>query len=115
MHVLTVGQLDRALAIRDLTDPRYGRHAIQLVIDRVEHALGNSWQVPVRRHRGSRVVKIADNYDRLRYPLDDITRASRYTRYVGGGRMLRSHTTAHVPDLLRTIAERGPDQLLLSV
>jgi phenylalanyl-tRNA synthetase alpha chain len=93
-------QLTRALAIRDLTDPAAGDHATQLIVDALEQRLSQRWDVLVRRHAGSRIVDVADNYDRLRYQADDVTRSRRYTRYVGDGRMLRSHTTAHLPGLL---------------
>jgi phenylalanyl-tRNA synthetase alpha chain len=115
MRPLTTDELDRALRIRDLTDPAEGPHAMQLVLDRVEAAVADHWSVPVRRYRGGRVVPVADNYDRLRYRPDDVTRDSRYTRYVDDRRMLRSHTTAHIPDLLGKLAEAGPDEVLLSV
>jgi phenylalanyl-tRNA synthetase alpha chain len=107
--------LRRALALRDLTDPSAGRHAVQLVVAALETALGTVWSVPVRRYNGPRIVAVADNYDRLRYSPDAATRDRRYTRYVGGGRMLRAHTTAHIPGLLTTIAVDGPDDVVLSV
>jgi phenylalanyl-tRNA synthetase alpha chain len=124
MRPLTTDELKHALRIRDLTDPAAGPHAIQLVVDRLEAAVAGG--APIRRYRGDRVVEIADNYDRLRYRADDVTRDSRYTRYVDGSRMLRSHTTAHVPGLLRELmgarqasapklASDGPDQVLLSI
>jgi phenylalanyl-tRNA synthetase alpha chain len=113
MRPLTTDELRRALSIRDLTDPAAGPHAIQLVVDRVEAAVAGTARI--RRYRGDRVVTIADNYDRLRYRSDDVTRDSRYTRYIDGSRMLRSHTTAHVPGLLREMMGDGPDEILLSV
>ncbi len=98
-----------ALALRDLTDPAAGPHAIQLVIDRLEAALSGAWRVPVRRDPGPRVVPVRDNYDRLCYPPDAVTRDRRYTRYLGDGRMLRSHTTARIPTLLDQLAAGDPD------
>jgi phenylalanyl-tRNA synthetase alpha chain len=101
---------------RDLTDPALGRHAIQLVVDRLEAALASAWRVPVRRDPGPAVVGVTDNYDRLGYAPDAVTRDRRYSRYLGHGLMLRSHTTARIPALLdRLAADRGPDEILLSV
>lgn len=100
MRCLTTEQLDAALAVRDLTDPSAGPHAMHLMLDEIVAALAAAWCRPVPVHRGPRVVAVADNYDRLRYPPDAVTRDSRYSRYVTGRRMLRAHTTAHVPDLL---------------
>jgi phenylalanyl-tRNA synthetase alpha chain len=93
-----------ALALRDLTDPALGLHAVQCVVDRLEDALAGHWHLPVRRDPGPRTVLVADNYDALNYSPDAATRDRRYTRYVGGGRMLRSHTSARIPALLRRLA-----------
>jgi phenylalanyl-tRNA synthetase alpha chain len=104
MDRISADQLDRALARRDLTDPAAGPHALQCVVEAVERALSAAWGVPVRRDSGPRIVTVADNYDRLRYPPDAITRDRRYSHYVGDGRMLRSHTTARIPALLAGVA-----------
>jgi len=103
------------MTLRDLTDPTAGEHAVQHVVDAIEDALSSAWRVPVRRDPGPLVVSTADNYDRLRYDPDAVTRDSRYSRYVGPGRMLRSHTTARIPALLRDLAGGGPPDILLSV
>ena len=101
-------QLRTALAIRDLSDPRQGPHAIQILVDRAVEALSRAWSCEVRWCRGPEVVPVADNYDRLGYAADAITREARYTRYVSTGQMLRSHSSAMVPPALRQLAS---DQL----
>jgi phenylalanyl-tRNA synthetase alpha chain len=101
---LSPRQLARDLAIRDLSDPAAGAHAIQLLIDKAVRSLALAWGCDVRWCRGSRIVPVADNYDRLNYPPGAITREVRYTRYVAEGRMLRSHSTAMVPPALRSLA-----------
>ena len=54
MHpVITPQQLDRALALRDLSDPASGPHAIQLVADAIGDALQRAWRAPVPVHRAS--------------------------------------------------------------
>jgi len=106
----------RALAIRDLTDPSAGPHAIQLVVAAIEESLAAAWRVEVRRDPGPRIVAVTDNYDRLGYRPDAVTRDRRYTRYVESGRMLRSHTTARIPALLDGLAaEDGTGDVVLSV
>jgi phenylalanyl-tRNA synthetase alpha chain len=100
---LSSDQLARALDLRDLTDPAAGPHAMQEIVAAITTALEAAWGVPVRTVRGERIVTVHDNYDALRYTPDAAARDRRYTRYVGGGRMLRAHTTAHVPGLLRGI------------
>lgn len=108
-------RLREALALRDLTDPAAGEHAVQQVVRALERALGQTWGVLVRNDPGPRIVDVSDNYDRLRYSSDAATRDRRYTRYVGHGKMLRSHTSARIPALLRDLAVSGPDEVVLSV
>jgi phenylalanyl-tRNA synthetase alpha chain len=109
---LTPEQLSRDLAIRDLSDPADGPHAIQLIAAAAAGALEAGWNrggasCEVRWCRGPRIVPVSDNYDRLGYDPVDVTRAARYTRYVDEARMLRSHATAIVPPALRSLAAEG--------
>lgn len=101
------------LAIRDLTDPAQGDHAVQQVVDRVVHALAARWGCAVRWCRGDRIVTVEDNYDNLGYAAEAVTREARYTRYVDDGRMLRSHTTAMIPPALRALAADPVADVLL--
>ncbi len=110
---LSPQQLRCDLAIRDLSDPAEGAHAIQVLIDRAVESLSLAWQCAVRWSRGSRIVPVADNYDRLGYPAGAVTRETRYTRYVDAGRMLRSHSSAMVPPALRRLAADPADDVLL--
>lgn len=105
-------QLLRALSLRDLTDPAQGPHAVQLLLDDVLDALrrnGSGWTAPasVRVVRDSPLVSVEDNYDRLGFGADAVTRDARYSRYVGPTVMLRSHTSASMPAALRTYADAG--------
>ncbi|MET0135713.1 MAG: hypothetical protein ABW215_19200 [Kibdelosporangium sp.] len=110
---LTTEQLSRDLAVRDLTDPAQGPHAVQVVVDRLVGALADLWRCEVRWCRGDRVVTIEDNYDNLGYGSDDVTRDARYTRYVDDRRMLRSHSSAMIPAALRALAADPVDDVLL--
>ncbi|MCM6775926.1 hypothetical protein NDR87_17205 [Nocardia sp. CDC159] len=110
---LSEEQLARDLAIRDLTDPAAGTHALQLVVDRIVDALARRWGAETRWWRGERIVTIADNYDNLGYHGDDITRDARYTRYVDDLRMLRSHSSALIPAALRALAADPAEDVLL--
>jgi phenylalanyl-tRNA synthetase alpha chain len=112
-RTLTPGQLAHDLAVRDLTDPTEGQHAIQLLVDAAVTALAVTGNCQVRWHRGPRVVPVEDNYDRLRIPSDAVTRDVRYTRYVDERRLLRSHATAMVPAALRALAADPADDVLL--
>jgi phenylalanyl-tRNA synthetase alpha chain len=106
-------QLQRDLGIRDLSDPAEGPHAIQIIVDQAIDALAGAWNCEVRWCRGPRAVPVTDNYDRLGYPAEAITRDARYTRYVAAGKMLRSHSTAMVPPALRRLARQPGDDVLL--
>jgi phenylalanyl-tRNA synthetase alpha chain len=110
---LTPEQLSAELAIRDLTDPAEGAHAVQQVVDRVVHALAARWGCAVRWCRGDRIVTVEDNYDNLGYAAEAVTREARYTRYVSDGRVLRSHATAMVPPALRALAADPVADVLL--
>lgn len=112
---LSPEQLAHDLAVRDLTDPSQGTHAVQLVLERAVRALSDLWGpgVDVRWHRGDRVVPVADNYDLLGYDPADVTRDARYTRYVDEQRMLRSHSSALIPGALRALVQSPADDVLL--
>lgn len=101
---LDPAELRSALAIRDLSDPAHGPHAMQLVVAAIRRALQSAWPVSeIRVRRGDPVVPLADNYDHLGYAADAVTRDARYTRYVDAGRVLRSHTSALIPPALREL------------
>jgi len=105
--VITQQQLDRALALRDLSDPASGPHAMQLVADAIGDALERTWGAPVLVHRASPLVTIHTNYEVLGYPADAPAREARYTRYVDDRRLLRTHMTAMVPGALRRLVRPG--------
>jgi phenylalanyl-tRNA synthetase alpha chain len=101
---IDLDHLRAALALRDLTDPAQGPHAMQAVCDALALALAAAWRVDVRVVRGSPVVTARDNYDRLYYPADGVARDARYTRWIGPGVMLRSQTSATIPAALDALA-----------
>jgi phenylalanyl-tRNA synthetase alpha chain len=100
---LSSEQLSSSLALRDLTDPRQGSHAIQLILDATVDALRVEWSVPVRWVRTSPLVSVKDNYDKLGFSPEAVTRDARYSRYVSPTVMLRSHTSAAMPWILAAI------------
>jgi phenylalanyl-tRNA synthetase alpha chain len=94
----------RAVAIRDLTDPGQGPHALQLLVQAAIDALCRAWSIPCLTHRANPVVPIEDNYDRLGYPPEGVARDARYTRYVSDRLLLRTQTSAMIPEALRRLA-----------
>ena len=111
---LTPDQLARDLALRDLSDPDGGPHAMQTLVDIATAALTHAWGADLRHAHGPRVVPIADNYDNLNFTADAASRDTRYTRYVDDGHMLRSHSSAMIPPALRSLAAgAAADDVLL--
>jgi phenylalanyl-tRNA synthetase alpha chain len=76
---------------------------MQQLLDDVVSALERLWDIPSETHRLNPLVATADNYDRLGYSPHDVTRDSRYSRHVSPTVMLRSHTSAGIPDLLDSL------------
>src|SRR5919197_112285 len=104
---ITDAQLASALSLRDLSDPAAGPHAMQLLLSAITSRLEVVWGVPVREYRASPIVSVAENYELLGYAADAPAREARYTRYLDDARLLRTHTSAMVPQALRTlVAER---------
>ena len=99
--------LERALSLRDLSDPAQGPHAMQLLLTRVITALERAWQCTATWHRESPLVTVHDNYDALGYPPDGAARDERYSRYVTQDTLLRTQTSAMVPKLLPALSRRG--------
>lgn len=112
--ILTPEALERALHLRDLTDPLQGPHAIQQITGAIHDALARRWRCRRLVHRSSPVVPVEDNYDRLGYPADGASRDARYTRYVTRRMLLRTQTSAMIPALLRCLALDPPDDVLLA-
>ncbi|MBO0596476.1 hypothetical protein I2485_04070 [Nesterenkonia sp. E16_7] len=111
---LSPEQLTSALQIRDLTDPTAGLHAMQELLDGIVEALRDTWKIPAQRLRVSPLVPVEDNYDRLGFDAGAITRETRYSRYVSSTVMLRSHTSASIPPLLRSLDTTASlDELLV--
>jgi phenylalanyl-tRNA synthetase alpha chain len=106
--MLSPERLERYLALPDLTDAAtVGSHAINIALEKITRALEAHFKIGadiVRRHP---LVPVEDNFDRLYYEPDAIARSSRYSHYVGNGRIFRTHTTAGIPDeLSRTRGDR---------
>src|SRR5688572_6663894 len=109
MSILTPAALARDLTVPDLThlDDVARPHAVALVAAAVIDALTAAWRCPRIVVRDHPVVSTDDNYDRLGFPPDAVTREARYSRYVSGTCLLRTHTSAMVPPALRRLAADG--------
>lgn len=111
---MTLAAYRRTIALRDLTDPGRGPHALQLLVQAAVEALARDWRVPVQLERQNPVIPIEDNYDRLGYPPDGAARDARYTRYVSDRLLLRTQTSALIPGALERLAldDAEPDWLV---
>ncbi|MFO0570759.1 MAG: hypothetical protein U0263_34300 [Polyangiaceae bacterium] len=107
IHASSVADVRRALALRDLTDPSEGPHALQTLVTLAVEALETGLGTRARIVRQSPIVSVADNYDRLGYAPEAVSRDARYSRYVCEAALLRTHTSAMIPSALRELA-RGP-------
>jgi phenylalanyl-tRNA synthetase alpha chain len=107
---LSPERLDHYLALRDLTDPDQGRHAVNILLGHLATAVARWSALSADIMRTSPVVPITDNYDRLFYEPDAIARSARYSHYIDRMHMLRTHTTAAVPPLL---AQTENDRLIV--
>ena len=112
-QLLDTAALNRLLSIADLTDPANGPHAIQELLGRIVDRLAEVWGCEVRWIRRSPIVSIEDNYDRLGIPPESVSRDIRYTRYLSHDVVLRTHSTAHIPQGLRELASDPVDDVLL--
>lgn len=97
---LTADQIHHALSLRDLSDPRSGPHAMQILLESILEALTDGSTCSLNLVRTPPLVSVRDNYDRLGYDRQDVTRESRYSRYASPTTMLRSHTSADIPAVL---------------
>lgn len=109
-------ELQRALALRDLSDPTAGPHAMQLILSELTLGVSQKLRTALRIERPNPLVTVESNYDALLIPPGVATRETRYTRYVDEAHMLRSHTSAALPPLLQEYkAEQSPVDILLAV
>ena len=92
-EVMSPERLKASLAVPDLTDPKNGIHAINIVAGNVRRALEKSYAgAVVKEVRSNPEVSSKENFDDLLFPLDNAGRSSRYTRYVTEDTVLRNHT-----------------------
>lgn len=106
MHIKPISKraLKNYLAIADLTQSATP-HAVKLVCDQIiDYVKKTHPKSDVRVYRKDPVVTVKDNYDNLLISSDNISRSSTYTHYVDRDHILRTHTSAHIPAILRELA-----------
>lgn len=98
-------RIGEMLETTDFTlDPNEG-HCVNLaklrLVDRILETIPTTSNMEFRQDP---VVSVADNFDRLQFPDDNLGRSSVYTRYVDEDTVLRTHTSAIVPPLFDRVA-----------
>jgi phenylalanyl-tRNA synthetase alpha chain len=63
------------------------------------------WPKPEIR-RANPISSVTNDFDRLYFPPNSLNRLPRYTRYIDEQTILRTHTTAMIPDILVEIREK---------
>ena len=95
---LDAAGIEGAVAVRDLTDPAGGPHAMQAMVRAIRGAL----EGPVRDLAGPRVVTLAANYHDLLFPREGV----KYDAFFASSdTILRTHVSCLVPRALRELAE----------
>lgn len=102
-------ELDGYLAVQDLTQSAEP-HAVKMVCGKIiDYMRGAHMKSDVRVYRKNPIVTVADNYNNLLISQDNISRSSTYTHYVDDTHILRTHTTAQIPGILRELAATHAD------
>lgn len=112
-QVLSQAKLNQSLSVTDLTNLPNQAHAMQLLLNDIHSALAASWRCQRQTVRASPVVPVSDNYDRLGYPEQGAAREARYSRYISDHYMLRTQTSAAIPNTLAGLNDDPPEDLLL--
>jgi phenylalanyl-tRNA synthetase alpha chain len=103
--------IEKALQVSDLTAEGAPIHVINMIEKKVEDGLVQLNMGEIREIRGNSVVSVEDNFDKLLFPYDNAGRSSTYTRYVDENHVLRTHTSAHVPQTFKAFREEFGDNV----
>ena len=76
---ITPAELGDNLTLRDLSDPNQGAHAMQMILTNVITDLTSGWNISHETLRHSPLVAVEDNYDRLGFDPNAVTRDQRYS------------------------------------
>lgn len=115
-EIMSDERREASLAIPDLTDPKNGIHVINIIVGMIRKALEKAYpSTSIQELRADPVVTVEENFDALLFPKDNLGRSSRYTRYVTGDKVLRTHTSAAIPSWLKRSALEGIEDTLVTL
>ena len=84
----------------DLTNPANGIHTINLIVYKIAESLCKSDYPEPIIWRSSPITTVTNNFDKLHVPTESLSRSPKYTRYLSEDTLLRTHTTAIMPEIL---------------
>jgi phenylalanyl-tRNA synthetase alpha chain len=102
--------IEKLLTVEDLTLPSKSAHERNIVggvYDQVLSKLSEHGFSNIEIIRGSSVVPAKDNFDSLLFSAGNPGRSSTYTRYVDEDHVLRTHTSALIPETFRNLKDLG--------
>jgi len=106
INPIAKSQLKNYLSIKDLTSDK-SNHAIKLLYEKIRNHISLLHQdSKIKIYRLNPIVDVRDNYDNLLISKNNISRSSTYTHYVTKTQILRTHTSAHIPKILKKLAHR---------
>jgi phenylalanyl-tRNA synthetase alpha chain len=115
-EIMSNERREASLSVPDLTDPRNGVHAINIIVEKIQKVLEKTYpETNVKELRSNPVVTVEENFDALLFPYDNPGRSSRYTRYVTEDKVLRTHTSAAIPQWLKQVAQKGTQDILVTL
>ncbi len=103
-EVSTPAIIEKLLLVKDLTEASENgeeRNIIGKVYDQVIKKLEEHNFPDVHIVRGSPIVPAEDNFDSLLFSPGNPGRSSTYTRYTDGDHVLRTHTSALIPETFK--------------
>ncbi len=114
-EIMSPEKTQESLTISDLTNPKNGIHAINIVVKNIKNVLKKAYrETDIIELRSNPIVSVKENYDDLLIPDDNPGRSSRYTRYINKNTVLRTHTSAILPGWLKNEAQSGiKDKMVL--
>lgn len=102
---LSNSKVEEYLSVKDLTKSG-SINSIRLLYLEIKKVIGELHaNSEVRVYGKDPIVTSTDNYDNLLVPKDNLSRSSTYTHYVNKKEMLRTHTSAHIPAIMRELSE----------
>src|ERR1035437_3181712 len=103
--------IEKALQVPDLTAENAPVHVINMIKQEAEEELVKLDMGEIKEIRDNPVVSVEDDFDKLLFSYDNAGRSSTYTRYVDENHVLRTHTSAHVPQTLKALHEEFGDKI----